>query len=255
MEAARPLVREMIKEAVTALGGRCTRAQIMDYINQHYPGTNEHTVSTQIGICVVNQKSRVHYPENQRARICNDERYDFMYAVERGVYELYNPKKHGVWQIVKQDGRLSIAKLDRPSPAAAKSDQPRMPALGDKKYLASLAARSLSELEPGLRLYGEPEASGIDFKTDIGTIDLLCSDKEGRPVVVEVAAGGEPDAACGRLLQRMGWARTNLPNGDGVRGILLIEKADTALYYASAIPGVQAFIVRPSLTFTPVRPT
>jgi hypothetical protein len=46
-------------------------------------------------------------PENNRPRIAND-KYDFLYSVSRGVVTLYDPKKHGVWEIAVHEGKLVV---------------------------------------------------------------------------------------------------------------------------------------------------
>jgi len=94
-------VRQMIYEAITALGGQTTNVAVRDWIIDRYPGTNQSTIQAQIIVCTVNHNSRVHYPENNRPRQAADERYDFLYRPASGRLEWYDPQRHGVWYIVQ----------------------------------------------------------------------------------------------------------------------------------------------------------
>lgn len=106
----RPTVREIVREAVEALDGNTTNVAVRDWILRKYPGTNRSTIGCTIIVCTVNHTSRVHYPENRKPRIANDERYDFLFRPERGRLMWYEPAKHGVWKIVQsEDGSLGVA--------------------------------------------------------------------------------------------------------------------------------------------------
>ena len=105
-----PYVREMMREAVEALGSPTTNTAVQDWIAERYPGTNQATVQAHCIMCCVNQPSRAHYPENQRPRVADDPRYDFLFRPERGKLEWYDPEKHGVWTIEQDDeGKFAIA--------------------------------------------------------------------------------------------------------------------------------------------------
>ncbi len=109
-------VRQMIYEAVTALGGQTTNVAVRDWIIDRYPGTNQSTIQAQIIVCTVNHNSRVHYPENNRPRQAEDERYDFLYRSASGRLEWYDPQQHGVWYIV-QDAQGEPAISQQPGQA------------------------------------------------------------------------------------------------------------------------------------------
>lgn len=105
-----PYVREMVWEAVEALGSPTRNRDICDWIEQRYPGTNRGTIQCHLAICCVNQLSRLHYPENQRPRVADDPRYDFLYRAGHGVVEWYRPERHGVWSIVQdEEGNLALS--------------------------------------------------------------------------------------------------------------------------------------------------
>ncbi len=104
-----PYVREMIHEAVEALGSPTTNAEICDWILARYPGTLRDSIQVGIEVCTVNRPTRVQLPENERPRPATDDRYDFLFAPERGVVEWYHPSTHGAWSIAEDaEGYLGI---------------------------------------------------------------------------------------------------------------------------------------------------
>lgn len=105
-------VWKMIYEAVSSI--KCdtiSMADIRKYIFNHYGAVNEGTINAQTLACCVNRQSRVSMPENQRPRIAND-KYDFLYTVGRGTVTLYDPVKHGIWEIADDNGKLIVRQTD-----------------------------------------------------------------------------------------------------------------------------------------------
>ena len=66
-QAQRPFLWQMIKEAVERTGA-ASYAEIREYIRGRYGEVNANSLNAQITVCTVNQPSRIHYPENSRAR-------------------------------------------------------------------------------------------------------------------------------------------------------------------------------------------
>jgi hypothetical protein len=105
-------VWQMVKEAVIAIGSNTiANADIKKYILDHYGAVNEGTINAQITVCSVNRQSRINFPENHSPRIANSQ-YDFLFNVDRGLVTLYNPDKHGKWEIAAQGGKLIVKKCD-----------------------------------------------------------------------------------------------------------------------------------------------
>jgi hypothetical protein len=119
----------MIREAVEALGSPTTNVAVRGWIEARYPGTNHGTIQCQITVCTVNQPSRVHYPNGNQPRPCNDPRYDFLYRPERGVLEWYDAADHGVWMIERDAEGQSFIRREGGEPAypepQARSTRPR----------------------------------------------------------------------------------------------------------------------------------
>jgi hypothetical protein len=105
-------VRQMVFEAVTAIGdGVIKNSEIRHYIKSKYDGINEGTINCQIIVCCVNHQSRIHHSVNFKPRIAKSQ-YDFLYHIGKGQVTLYNPEKHGHWEIAEVGGRLVVRRTD-----------------------------------------------------------------------------------------------------------------------------------------------
>jgi hypothetical protein len=70
-----------------------------------------------------------------------------------------------------------------------------------------------------------------EFDTkEAGRIDLLCKDKYGNHVVVELKKGRKSDEVVGQILRYMGWVIKNRKGK--VRGIIIVNEVDDRLNYA-----------------------
>jgi CRISPR/Cas system-associated exonuclease Cas4 (RecB family) len=106
------------------------------------------------------------------------------------------------------------------------------------------------KIERGLSLVG------VEYNTDVGRIDLLCRDKDGNFVVVELKKAREGDKALGQLLRYMGWVKEKMAGSKEVRGILITHEFDENLEYAiKAIKETQVqikyYAIRFELSDTP----
>lgn len=91
-----PRFRQTVREAVEELDSATTNLAVRDSTQVHYPGTKLGTIQCHLVLCCVNQLSRVHYPDNQRPRVADDPRHDFLFRQGRGQLEWYRPERHGV---------------------------------------------------------------------------------------------------------------------------------------------------------------
>ena len=108
----------MIKEASESLAkrrnGTFTISEIKDFILKNYGDVNESAINSGIIAGTVNHDSRIHYNENKKPRIANSH-YDFLYRIEKGKgdLELYNPEKHGIWEIKENEkGDLIVVQME-----------------------------------------------------------------------------------------------------------------------------------------------
>ncbi|SFI02997.1 Protein of unknown function DUF91 [Collimonas sp. OK307] len=100
----------------------------------------------------------------------------------------------------------------------------------------------LETLEPGLKLVSRQET------IEVGRLDLLAMDCEGRTVIIELKAGEAKDAAIGQIARYIGWfaRRDKKPP----RAILVAGAfSDPVRYSAMAIPGLKLVTYRVSFNF------
>ncbi len=105
-----------------------------------------------------------------------------------------------------------------------------------EKDLQNYLAENTGVIEVGLKLID----GGKELDTQqVGRIDLLCKDKDGSYVVVELKKGRTGDTVIGQIQRYIGWVMKNF-NIDKIRGIIIANEEDEKLDFA-IIP-VKSFI-------------
>ena len=270
-DGTRPPVWQMVNEAVKALGGSTTNVAIRERILRQYPGTNPLTIQCQIIGCTVNHDSRVHYPENKRPRIANGY-HDFLFRTGRGKVEVFDPQRHGIWEIrLGESGRLEVAERDaqplgragdgpgtlaEPESSDGGSEQPMGSGFAAEGHLRDYLASNLDDIERGLQLFiDDLGCDGVEYQTPIGRIDILARDIEGGFVVVELKVGRGPDAVAGQILRYKNWVKANLAGEDSVRGIIIAQEISDRIRYSIAADGeISAMEYEIALKLSPVKP-
>jgi hypothetical protein len=87
---------EAVREAIIAIGKEeASSADIKNYIENKYPGKFQPgTVSAHLRSCCVNNPSRAKVHEHK----LKNNKYDILFCINRGKYQLYNPAKHGYYK-------------------------------------------------------------------------------------------------------------------------------------------------------------
>ncbi len=102
-------IRQKIKETIKELGGKASRQQIIDRINELYSDINQKSVSTHLYSLSINYPARINHSRNRKPRPQNPD-YDFLYRIDTNEFELYDPKKHGNYQLIELDEKTVVAK-------------------------------------------------------------------------------------------------------------------------------------------------
>lgn len=261
MAGDRPYVWQMLRAGIHELGPTTTNVQLRDWVLRKWPGTNPNTVGAQIAICTVNHRSRIHYPENQRPRIANT-KMDFLFRPGRGQLELYDPARHGTWEIVElPDGERTVRQVADAGGTGGGDEQPggdgERAGFAAEDHLRDFLAQHLEQLEPGLEVYAGPEdEDGVEYDTgEVGRIDILAVAKQGDLVVIELKVGRGQDAVVGQVLRYIGWVRKHLAGSRKVRGIVVAHEISDSLRYAiGMVPDVALRTYALAISFAAVEP-
>ena len=250
----RPPVWQMVKEAVEALGSPTTNVAVRDWVLAKYPGTKTSTIACQIITCTVNHPSRIHYGSNQKPRIA-DRSDDFLLRPGRGQLELYDPEKHGAWEIAEtESGKLLVRQVDADRPPEPTIDTAETFAM--ETHLRDYLAANLGKIEEGLELYADEDGNtGVEYQTPIGRIDILAVDRDGGFLVIELKVSRGADAACGQVLRYKGWVRQHVAGDKSVRGMVIARRITDRIKYAvGEVPDVELREYTLEVTVHPVSP-
>lgn len=139
--------------------------------------------------------------------------------------------------------RVSSEKAMTETPAEPESsiEEERWTSFPLEEDLRHFLVRNPEHIEPGLTLYvDENGREGEEYSTDVGFIDILAKDRNGKFVVVELKVSKGSDVAIGQLLRYKGWVQRNLAEGEDVRGIIVANEIDDRIKYAAyATPNVE----------------
>jgi hypothetical protein len=201
---------EALREAVEHFGGRATRDQIRNYLDETYPNQwKPGTLTAHLYGCAVNNpKAFTHHPSLPK----------FLFRLDADTFEMYDPKKHGeILPAAAQDH-------DDMEPTAEEAVEVSVSLERDLEEYLSM---SLPTLEPKLELVER------QYKTGVGIIDILAKDRNGDPVVIEIKAGEARDPAIGQISGYLAWLGKNRPFGARVRGMLIAAGFSERAKYAS----------------------
>lgn len=234
---AEKYIWQMIKEAVEKSESEIiSNAEIREYIQSAYGDVNTNSINAQILSCCVNKECRTNWPENNKPRKCNSN-YDFLFSIGRGQVTMFDPQEHGEWELIEDaKGKIIVHKVDD----FANTENTNAPQIENEasafefafeSQLRDFIAKNINIIDKNLSVY----SSGIEFRTDIGYIDILAIDSNGGFVVIELKLSRGEDAALGQILRYMGWVKRNLANNAPVKGIIIAKNISDKLQYAVSV--------------------
>lgn len=229
------LLYDMINEAVDAISAAnpdepMTYSQIYDWVAEKYGPKNRNSMSCHIISESVNAPSRVHYGHKKPRIIDQPTPRDYLFSVGPGRVIKYDPEKHGVWSIRKDEetDRLLVEPVGIITGEPSQESTPSS-AFALESHLRDYLARNLgSLLIDGKKL----ELVRTEYPTGVGPIDILAKDEEGNFYVFELKCSRGTDPALGQLLRYKGWLMANEAKDKKVFGIIVAEKIDRKLKYA-----------------------
>jgi len=100
--------------------------------------------------------------------------------------------------------RVSSEKAMTETPVEPESsiEEERWTSFALEEDLRHFLVRNPEQIEPGLTLYVEENGrEGEEYSTDVGFIDILAKDRDGKFVVIELKVSKGSDVAIGQLLR------------------------------------------------------
>lgn len=95
---------QLALDAVHHLGGSATRTEVAQYLKDNVPNFNAGNVEPDLSLLSVNSFSRGNYGPNAKPRRTDEGcPFDALYidgSKHEPTYELYQPSKHGIWELV-----------------------------------------------------------------------------------------------------------------------------------------------------------
>jgi Predicted restriction endonuclease len=113
------LVWEKALAAVTQLGGIASRKQVKEWILDQDPEYDTDNLSD-LYMLAVNSPSRTSYGQNATPRKTDEgSPFDRLFKVGRGIFEIYDPVQHGIWEIYADASsgnrnRMSVRQVSSP---------------------------------------------------------------------------------------------------------------------------------------------
>lgn len=198
---------EAIKAFLDSTEGRVSAERIKKAINEKFPGKwKGSTLQAHLYGCVANNpKSYIHHPSAPK----------FLYRNGDGTFELYSEERHGPNEWAPSQGE---DELEAVSELVETS-------ISLERDIEDHLIQHLDSLEKGLRFVAR------QVGTDVGRIDILAEDRNGRRVVIEVKVGEAKDSAVGQIARYIGWfARSD---GQPPRGMIVAAEFPEGVRYAA----------------------
>lgn len=217
----------MMQEAASELPSRFRRRDVLQWFARKYPRVKANTITTCLISCCVNDRNRRHYGT----------RKDILYKQGAGLFERYDPGKHGTFNedatptslVTGDDEQLETTEEIAELEAAAVDT-----ALSLERDLERSLLLNLAQLEPGLKPYQDKGIVGQQLDAGkAGRIDIVAVDSTGNLVVIELKAGLADDRVCGQILRYLVWVKENLAGNGKVRGIIVASDFSDGLRYAA----------------------
>jgi hypothetical protein len=153
----------------------------------------------------------------------------------RTIYRFfYQPKLMSLWHNESEEDKTKINDEDEPQGFQEESSDKNLFYL--ESHLEDFLIVNWDKTELGKKydlITEDGELVSQQYRTEIGTIDLLVKDKKSEQlVIIELKKDQSSDKTIGQLARYMGWIEENKTNGKPTKGIIISGHYDNKLYYA-----------------------
>jgi len=226
----------MVKEAADHLNRKMNFSDINEYIEKKYGEVNENTLRATITLCTVNHSSRIHYPENKKARLAKGN-YDFLYQVDRGIFVPYDLEVHGLWEIYENKyGKLDIRQSGIEDREEEEDIEMIFPL---EDHLRDFIVKNIDSIKINgkrIKLFeDETGRKGVEYPIDVGRIDILAINEDNEYVIFELKVHKGSDKVMGQLLRYIGWIKKNLSGEKPIYGVIVAKYISKKLEYAASV--------------------
>jgi len=199
---------------------------------KHYPKLRPTTIDMHVNGMSVNNRVRKHHRS-----IKPGSGYDLFYKV--------GPDQFRLWDAQRDEAPFYASSLQASTegaeaPSEYDEDGENLSDVGSSEFALEADLRNYIcgnpvVIETGLKLYEEEGITGIEFPADGRRIDVLCVDREGSFVVIELKVSRGYDRVVGQILRYMAWVKQHLANGSRVRGIIIASEISDDLRLAASL--------------------
>lgn len=204
----------MCKEVADTLPEIFSPTDVVRKIQEKYPQVKENTIRAHVIALSPNHTSYKHYG---------------------GRHQVFFYLGNGRFRVLKQGEEIPKEKTSLSTDEVLDEEAGNEFSFEFEADLEGHLANNLDDIEEGLKLYvSDDGASGRQYSTGVGRIDLLTLDKNGDFVVIELKVGQATDKVCSQLLKYMGWVKKHIAGEREVRGVIVCRNATDGLKYAAS---------------------
>jgi hypothetical protein len=226
------LMREFAAEVLSP-GKMFSKRDAIAWFARKYPKLRSTTIDMHVNGMSINNRNRKHH-----RNVKPGSGHDLFYKVGSDQFRLWDADKdEPPFYASQTTGIADVA--ERSDPVADEFAEIGASEFALEADLQNYVSRNLGVIEAGLKLYEEEGLTGIEFPADNRRIDLLCEDKAGGFVIIELKVSRGYDRVIGQILRYMAWVKKNIAQGKSVRGIIVAaEISEDLKLAASMVSGV-----------------
>ena len=228
-QPTKTLMREFAAQNLEP-GKAFSKREAIAWFAKNYPKLRPTTIDMHVNGMSINNRLRKHHKN-----VKPGSGHDLFFKLGPDQFRLWDESRDGPPYYGGMAEPNGEPVEDSPSPEVLADVEVGAKEFALEADLRNYISRNLSVIEPGLRLYEDEGLTGIEFPADGRRIDLLCQDKNGGFVVIELKVSRGYDRVIGQLLRYMAWVKARLADKAPVRGMIVASEISDDLKLASSL--------------------